>query len=76
MPLKLYFADLNSCKFRKRSNDSAHTHNTTQLLELENEFLKKMAKATKKLKCPICDKKFVQSEVKRHVKTVHERIKD
>ena len=35
-----------------------------------------MAKATKKLKCSICDKKFVQPELQRHVKIVHEGIKD
>ena len=35
-----------------------------------------MAKATKKLKCSICDKKFVQSRLKRHVKEVHQGIKN
>ena len=35
-----------------------------------------MARAPKKLKCRICDKKFVQSDLKRHVKEVHEGIKN
>ena len=34
-----------------------------------------MTKAMKKIKCRICDKKFVQSKLKRHVQTVHEGIK-
>ena len=35
-----------------------------------------MAKATKKIKCSICDKKIVQSRLKLHVETVHEGIKN
>ena len=35
-----------------------------------------MARAPKKLKCRICDKKFVQSTLKRHLQTVHEGIKN
>ena len=41
------------------------------------EHLKWMAaKEPKKLKCRICDKKFVQSRLKIHVETVHEGIKN
>ena len=35
-----------------------------------------MTKATKKVKCHICDKEIVQSKLKRHVRFVHEGIKN